>query len=58
MTARPPLMIVAAPRIAPALSARAIFSLVEGVLLRPLPFADPERLVMLGEHLSLVQTLA
>jgi putative ABC transport system permease protein len=30
----------------------AIFSLVEGVLLRPLPFQDPERLVLLGEHLG------
>jgi putative ABC transport system permease protein len=30
----------------------AIFSLVEGVLLRPLPFRDPERLVTLGEHLG------
>ncbi|HEV2325789.1 MAG TPA: ABC transporter permease [Terracidiphilus sp.] len=27
----------------------AIFSIVEGVLLRPLPFADPGRLVMLGD---------
>ena len=27
----------------------AIFSIVEGVLLRPLPFADPERLVALGD---------
>jgi putative ABC transport system permease protein len=30
----------------------AIFSLVEGVLLRPLPFHDAERLVLLGEHLG------
>ena len=30
----------------------AIFSLVEGVLLRPLPFKDAERLVLLGEHLG------
>lgn len=30
----------------------AIFSLVEGVLLRSLPFADPERLVVLGEHVG------
>ena len=30
----------------------AIFSLVEGVLLRPLPFADPARLVILGDHLG------
>jgi predicted permease len=29
-----------------------IFSLVEGVLLRPLPFNDPGRLVVLGEHLG------
>jgi putative ABC transport system permease protein len=27
----------------------AIFSLVEGILLRPLPFSDPERLVLLGD---------
>jgi predicted permease len=30
----------------------AIFSIVEGVLLRPLPFADPTRLVTLGDHLE------
>lgn len=30
----------------------AIFSLVEGILLRPLPFADPDRLVLLGDHLG------
>ncbi|HEY3926974.1 MAG TPA: ABC transporter permease [Candidatus Koribacter sp.] len=28
-----------------------VFSLVEGILLRPLPFRDPSRLVMLGDHL-------
>src|SRR3954466_5942412 len=30
----------------------AIFSLVEGILLRPLPFNDPDRLVLLGDHLG------
>jgi putative ABC transport system permease protein len=30
----------------------AIFSLVEGVLLRPLPFQDAEQLVLLGDHLG------
>jgi len=30
----------------------AIFSLVEGILLRPLPLKDPERLVLLGDHLG------
>ncbi|HLY17576.1 MAG TPA: hypothetical protein VKR61_10135, partial [Bryobacteraceae bacterium] len=30
----------------------AIFSLVEGILLRPLPYADPGRLVILGDHLG------
>jgi putative ABC transport system permease protein len=30
----------------------AIFSLVEGILLRPLPFADPDHLVLLGDHLG------
>ena len=28
----------------------AIFSIVHGVLLKPLPFADPERLMVLGHH--------
>jgi putative ABC transport system permease protein len=30
----------------------AIFSLVEGILLRPLPFSNPDRLVRLGDHLG------
>ena len=30
----------------------AIFSLVQGILLRPLPFADPERLVIMGDHIG------
>src|ERR1700749_2797795 len=30
----------------------AIFSIVEGVLLRPLPFADPDRLVVLSDILE------
>lgn len=30
----------------------AIFSLVEGILLRPLPFRHPDRLVLLGDHLG------
>jgi putative ABC transport system permease protein len=29
-----------------------IFSLIEGILLRPLPFHDPSRLVELGEHVG------
>jgi predicted permease len=32
--------------------ATAIFSLVEGILLRPLPFNHPDRLVLLGDHLG------
>ncbi len=30
----------------------AIFSIVEGVLLRPLPFQNPDRLVALGDHVG------
>jgi predicted permease len=30
----------------------ATFSLVEGILLRPLPFDDPDRLVLVGDHLG------
>jgi len=30
----------------------AIFSLVEGILLRPLPFSNPDRLVLLGDHIG------
>ncbi|HKF48804.1 MAG TPA: ABC transporter permease [Terracidiphilus sp.] len=30
----------------------AMFSLIEGILLRPLPFNDPGRLVQLGEHVG------
>jgi len=30
----------------------AVFSLIEGVLLSPFPFADPERLVILGDHIG------
>ncbi len=30
----------------------AVFSLIEGILLRPLPFSDPERLVVLGDHIG------
>ena len=30
----------------------AIFSIVEGVLLRPLPFPEPERLMAVGEYLE------
>ena len=33
-------------------SITAIFSLIEGILLRPLPFHDPNRLVQLGEHVG------
>jgi putative ABC transport system permease protein len=29
-----------------------IFSLVEGILLRPFPFSNPDRLVILGDHLG------
>ena len=30
----------------------AIFSLIEGILLRPLPFPDADRLVLLGDHIG------
>src|ERR1700720_228901 len=30
----------------------AIFSLVEGILLRPLPFSVPDRLVLIGDRLG------
>jgi predicted permease len=30
----------------------AIFSLVNGILLRPLPFSHPDRLILLGDHLA------
>ena len=33
-------------------STTSIFSLIEGILLRPLPFNDPDRLVLLGDHLQ------
>jgi putative ABC transport system permease protein len=33
-------------------SITAIFSLIDGILLRPLPFHDPARLVQLGEHVG------
>ena len=33
-------------------AAATIFSLIEGILLRPLPFHDPGRLVQLGEHVG------
>src|SRR5256885_661071 len=35
----------------------AVFSLVEGILLRPLPFRDAERLVLLGDHLGQSRSL-
>src|SRR5271163_790335 len=30
----------------------AIFSLIEGILLRPLPFHNPDQLMLLGDHLG------
>jgi len=30
----------------------AMFSLIEGILLRPLPFENPDRLVLVGDHLG------
>jgi putative ABC transport system permease protein len=49
----PVFTIVAILTLAPGIgTTTAIFSVVEGVLLRPLPFQDPERLVLLGDHLG------
>jgi hypothetical protein len=33
-------------------AATAIFSLIEGVLLRSLPFREPQRLMLIGDHLG------
>src|SRR6266436_2539615 len=33
-------------------AATSIFSLIEGVLLRPLPFREPDRLMLIGDHLG------
>src|SRR6202789_302105 len=33
-------------------AATAIFSLIEGILLSPLPFREPERLMLIGDHLG------
>ena len=33
-------------------STTAVFSLVEGILLKPLPFKNPERLVVMGDHVG------
>ena len=35
----------------------AIYSLIEGILLRPLPFNNPDRLVLLGDHIGGGKTL-
>ena len=35
----------------------AIFSLIEAILLRPLPFADPDKLVMLGDRIGNIKLL-
>ena len=33
-------------------STTAVFSLIEGILLKPLPFKNPERLVVMGDHVG------